>query len=175
MKVLIFCLLLNLTSCINAQSEKTLVKGDSQTSAQKEGSKTNEVSFCEMMQSPEQFGKEPVKVKAVYRYGFEWSEFYSLKCEPKKRIWVERAETECENAGQIEKFEPAAMGGRTYGVVAVGTLIEKKDGYGYMNNYNYLFMVKCFEKSVLLDREGYLPHALDSEQHRRIEEFERGN
>jgi hypothetical protein len=47
------------------------------------------VSYCDLMSSPEQYRGKVVRVSAIYRYGFEWSELYCLECISAARTWVD--------------------------------------------------------------------------------------
>ena len=134
-----------------------------------------DANLCELMESPKNFEGKTVRIKTIYRYGFEWSEFYSLKCDTKKRVWVEGENTQCENAGEFDEMDFAGMGGRTFGVIAVGQFIKDKDNYGHLGAFDYLFEIKCFEKSKLLDRDSFVRESLTPEQTRKIEEFEKSN
>ena len=98
-----------------------------------------------------------------------------MKCSTKKRIWVEKTDTKCENTNQIDKMDFAGMGGRTFGVVAVGRLVAEKESYGYMNEFDCLFKVECFKRAEMLDKEGYVPQALTLPQRNKIEAFEKSN
>ena len=37
-----------------------------------------------------------------------------------------------------------------------------------MNEFDYLFQVKCFEKAKSLDKQGYVPVALTPEQRQKV-------
>ncbi len=37
------------------------------------------VTYCDLMRKPEQYSGKVVRVSAIYRYGFEWSELYCLE------------------------------------------------------------------------------------------------
>jgi hypothetical protein len=171
MKVIILCLLSFLFSCGNHNVEFSVE--DKNSIKQVEDKDILETGFCELIESPEKFDKKLIRVKAVYRYGFEWSEIYSLKCETKKRIWVERIEKACKNASPIDKLASAQKGGKTVGIIAVGRFRDGKDGrYGHLNGYNFQFEIECFDKAKILDNEGFVPQALTPDQRRVIEEFE---
>jgi hypothetical protein len=111
MKVLFLCLLFGLTSCTNAQNSNSSVLDNQQSVIQATNKEPLDVSFCELIKSPEKFEQKLVRVKAVYRYGFEWSEFYSLNCPSKKRVWVEGERTKCANARSVDEMDFAGMGG----------------------------------------------------------------
>lgn len=67
------------------------------------------------------------------------------------------------------------MGGRAFGVIAIGQFTGEKKRYGHMNEFDFLFNVKCYEKAQMLDREGSVPQGLTSEEVRKVEEFENAN
>lgn len=179
MKIFILCLMIGLTSCVSAQSNKSSNSENRRNGTQSEVRNATDISLCEFLQSPEKFEQKSVRIKGIYRYGFEWSELYSLKCATEKRIWVEGAQkangetAKCGNADKIDEMDFGIMGGRTVGVVAVGSFTGNKVGYGHMNAFDYLFKIECFERAKMLDREGFVPDALTLEQRRRVEEFEK--
>ena len=173
MKVLILFLLFSLNSCINAQNNNSSAPNNQPTATR--SNDIVDVNLCDLIQSPEKFEQKMVRVKAIYRYGFEWSEIYSLKCKTTKRVWVESKDVKCKDADRVDKMDFAGMGGRTFGVITVGQFTGEKRGYGHMNEFNYLLKVKCFEKAEYLDDKGSVPEALAPEQSQKISEFENSN
>lgn len=109
-----------------------------------------------------------VRVRAVYRVGFEWSELYSLKCPNAPRVWVNfsdnwQAHTKKAARKRLNKGEG------TYGVTLVG--IVGGSG-GHMGAYPLTLKVTSVEDAIRLGKESVLPHALSPSVHRRVESFE---
>src|SRR6266851_723480 len=84
MKYFVFSLLLVLTPCIDhGQSSRSAVPpGDVKT-----------VPFCEMVRNPKLYDHQKVRVAAIYRYGYEWSQLYCLDCIDTGATWVELDES----------------------------------------------------------------------------------
>lgn len=38
------------------------------------------VTFCDLLRNAEKYNGKEVTVRATWRYGFEWSQFYCLDC-----------------------------------------------------------------------------------------------
>lgn len=165
MKILMLLLLLSFSSCITAQDNNSSVSNNQQEPFQNQD--VIDVSFCELIKNPEKFEKKVIRVKAIYGYGFEWSNLYSSKCSTEKVILVETDKKKCENAGQIDEMDFAGMGGRVVGVVAVGIFTKEEKHFGAIGKSDYVFRVKCFEKAKMLSR---LPQSLKPEQLTKIEE-----
>jgi hypothetical protein len=172
MKLFIIFVLLSLVSCSSVSSDKTLVSENQNVTPSP--NKIAEVKLCDLFNSPESFEQKSIKVKAIYRYGFEWSEFYSLKCPSETGIWVKAPRNKCQNSGKVDEMDHAGMGGRTVGVVVIGKL-SAKGNYGHMGGFKYLFEVDCFERAEMIDRQSPVPSSLTPEQRRKVEEFENQN
>jgi hypothetical protein len=174
MKLLACCCLLILVSCAAQQPQGPKETGSSQvvTSDKEEPVSVN---YCELLQHPKKYEQKLIKIRAIYRYGFEWSELYSLKCSIHKAVWVEGTEAKCKNANRVDELDYAGWGSRTVGIVAVGRLIGTKGGYGHQNGYDYLFKIECLERAEMLDREGKIPQRMSKEQRRKVGAFENTN
>jgi hypothetical protein len=61
--------------------------------AENEGDRPSTVRFCTLLAHPEQFDGRRVRVHAVYRSGFEWSELYCVACRGSRQMWLEFAES----------------------------------------------------------------------------------
>jgi hypothetical protein len=172
MKFIILLLVFSTTSCVSGQKPDNLKTDDKQILAN--GTiQISDAKLCELIASPEKFKDKKVRVKTIYRYGFESSEFYSLSCSTDKRVWVETSENKCSENVELEKMDFAGNGGRTFGIIAVGQIIaDQNKKYGHLNNFDYSFKVDCYEKAEMLDDKGFVPQALSLEQRTKIKEFE---
>src|SRR5438045_3177385 len=47
------------------------------------------VSFCDLLRNPQKYKGEQVRVRATYRYGFEWSQLYCLDCTDQGKAWLQ--------------------------------------------------------------------------------------
>src|SRR5688500_18059904 len=110
MKIFILCLLFIITSFGSTQTNNSSMSensdygipnsfsesqnntpstsNDHRVTPQAKEKEISNVSFCNLLKSPEKFEQQPVRLKAIFRRGFEKSEFYSLKCPTDKQVWV---------------------------------------------------------------------------------------
>lgn len=119
------------------------------------------VSFCELLQNPENYVGLQVRITAVYRYGFEWNELYCLEC--KKSVYVEKG-------GSYESLTPRRVRkklkwtndrGRTVKITAVGT-ISGSGNFGHMGRYGRKFVIDYVDLAevILKDSPVILPERL---------------
>src|ERR1044072_8579535 len=126
------------------------------------------ISFCEFRNAQLEPGKE-IRIRAIYRVGFEWAELYSLKCSDAPRVWVKfspdwESQTRRALRKEIEKGEG------TYGVIFVGKLM--KDGhFGHMGAYPMKLEVTSVESVQRIDKRSFSAIAVTPEMRRRIEMF----
>jgi len=118
------------------------------------------VSYCDLMRSPEQYRGKVVRVSAIYRYGFEWSELYCLECVSEARTWVDLDETfvSSTKANLRKKIGPHGVTGRTVRVTMVGRF--DVGGYGHMGAYRFRLMVDRLEDAKVIVDDSSLPSAL---------------
>lgn len=166
------CLLLLSISCTS--TNKSTKSGNQ--SAGKSSDEIIDVNFCDLIKTPEKYEQKQVRVKAIYRYGFEFSQMYSLKCLTRTDVRVEAREAKCTNAGRVDEMDATGYDeGRTVGVVVVGRLSGPERDTYHPSGAGYLFTVDCFVRAEMLDRAGYIPASLTPEQRRKVEEFESSN
>jgi len=141
---------------------------------------TTDVDLCELLQSPEKYERNNVRIKGYFCDCFENATLYPANCAVQKKIWVQGSLARCKNARHIDAFRSAAkdpgentFGGWTFGVIAQGRLTGTKGGYGHMNQFDLQFDVDCLEYAELLDRNGKRPSEMTKDQQRKVEEFER--
>jgi hypothetical protein len=124
--------------------------------------------FCELTNLQIGSAKE-VRVRAVYRVGFEWSELYSLKCVDSPDIWVDFSEDWKQSTSRSVRKE-IEKGEGTYFVVFVGRL--EKGSFGHMGAYPMRLEVTSIEIAKRIDKQSYHRRAVNSEMRKRIEAFE---
>src|SRR5437763_2293008 len=120
LRIVVCCLLMSLASCRQHSAD-----GNGNVTSTKEAQPVS-VNFCDLIKSPKAFDGKEVRVKAVYRYGFEWSELYSLQCVLEEAgehyVWMEGTRASCKSpdvlVGDMAHVGP---NGRTVGVIAIGT------------------------------------------------------
>jgi hypothetical protein len=103
--------------------------------AQEPKSAAQEVSFCDLVKAPEQFSGKRIRVRAIYKYGFEIQRLDSPVCCPERgpAIWVE-IDTELGRASRklLHKF-PEGMG------LALATFVGTFEGDGPYGDGGYRF------------------------------------
>ena len=133
------------------------------------------ISYCELQSNPELFLNKPVRLRAIYVFGFEWQEFDSAQCQAKHRIWVEIADSvENRSTFQGKRWLRSADDAGTFGLVVRGRLTGSNGGFGHLNAYDCLFVIDCVESAELLDNDGRAPSALPPRALDRARAFERG-
>jgi len=164
-----------MSSCAVTLNNNSPVSNNRQGGQQTKAQEILDVSFCNLLQSAEKFEQQAVRVKAIFRRGFEKSEFYSLKCSTDKRVWVTGGtNTKCQNAGRVDetKFDGGEC---TVGIIVVGRLTGRNGNYGHLGAFNYEFKIDCVERYEVLDSKSNAPHDLTPEQRSKIEKFESSN
>jgi len=127
------------------------------------------VGYCDLMRSPEQYRGKVVRVTAIYRYGFEWSELYCLECVSEARTWVDLDESfvSSTKANVRKKIGPHGGQGRTVRVTMVGRF-DVGGGYGHMGAYRFRLMVDRLEAAKVILDNSPSPSALPKEVLSRI-------
>lgn len=110
------------------------------------------VVFCNLVKQPESYDNLTIRVRAVYRYGFEWSELFCLTCPDAGLVWVELGDNIASNTKKnvMDKVRSRDHKGRILNVVVVGTFYGKKGGYGHLGAYKYKFVIRSFEMAEVI-------------------------
>lgn len=117
-----------------------------------------EVSYCKLIQNPVAYDGKKVRVEAIYRSGYEWSELYDPDCfEFEKRTWVELENLNAESRRILEELRTEKSEGRTLSVTFSGTFESLTGGYGHLNNYKYLLKVSGVQRAEFLFEGSKLP------------------
>jgi hypothetical protein len=139
---------------------------------------TRAVEICELLRHPQKYTEVKLRIKAIYRYGFEWSELYTLKCPDvadKTVLFEASREKICAAPGPLDQMDSAGMGGRTFGIIAVGRLVKLERRGSNNCCADYKFVADCLESAESLDKTGQIPGALAPEDRERILRFEENN
>ena len=107
------------------------------------------------MTNPSSFSGREVRIRTVYRVGFEWSEFFSLKCLDEPGVWVELATdyADCSDTAAVGLINHTREA--TLGIVARGRLEGYDKPYGHEGGYRMQFNINCLESATLLDELSY--------------------
>ena len=132
------------------------------------------VTFCDLARQPASYANKRVRLRAIYRVGFEWQEIYSLHCLEAPSTWLEFSDSIDEGRSRKES-EKMNLGSRfsiSVGVVLEGRLTGYGGGYGHLNGYGLAFTAECIESAKRLDTHGFHRRALLPADRKRIEAFE---
>lgn len=118
-----------------------------------------DVNFCDLLKNPSEYANKTVRVTAIYRYGFEWSELYCPFCETKTRTWIEYAEDFNEKSSR--KFQRRfPKDNATIKVTLVGKLLFNGN-FGHLNGYRNEFLITKIENAKIISKSSaifeYLP------------------
>ena len=120
------------------------------------------VAYCDLIRNPDTYSGKLVRISAVYRFGFEWQEFYCLDCfEMETRTWVKFDDEESSCTRRVSKRLTKAWAG-TFSMTVVGEFQSSRGRYGHENGYRYQFMVKCVEAQKRLLKSGFFPAQVPS-------------
>ena len=154
-----------------------LLAGSAATPAQPRtarGFVSGDVSFCDLVSEPSRYSGRQVRVRAVYRYGFEWAQLYSLHCSDSPKVWVDVSDSYVHDTPRSirRRLEGGGPEGRTVGVVAVGQIHD--GGFGPSGSFPLEFVIDRVESARVLADASPVAEALSTSERRRVEEFEAG-
>lgn len=140
-----------LTFLMGALSARSAARGDVHIT----------VDYCDLIHNAERYNGNLVRVSAVYRYGFEWSELYCLECVNEPRTWVDLDESfvSSTKSGLRKKIGYNGFKGRTVKVTMIGRF-DVGGGYGHMGAYRFRLLVNRLEKADVILNESPSPNAL---------------
>jgi hypothetical protein len=99
-------------------------------------------SFCELVRDPAMYDGKLVKVRATYRYGFEWQELYCLGCLDRGKAWSEFAHELDRGSRRALRRAPKYAG--VVNVTVTG--VFKGEGhFGHLNGYRYMVVMSKIE------------------------------
>ena len=118
------------------------------------------VSYCDLVRNAERYNGKLIRVSAIYRYGFEWSELYCLECGNEAKTWVDFDESFASStkSGVRKKIGDHGFKGRTVRVIMVGRF--DVGGYGHMGAYRSRLLVSRLEKADVVLNDSTPPSAL---------------
>jgi len=120
------------------------------------------VAYCDLIRNPDAYSGREVRFTAVYRFGYEWEEFYCLDCwELERRTWGEFDD----EVGSCNKRTLRRLTGYegTFKMTVVGEFQTSRGRYGHMGAFRYQFVVKCVEGAKRLLKDGRIPELVPPE------------
>lgn len=92
------------------------------------------VKLCDLLRNPAKYRDQQVKVRATFRFGFEWQQLYCLDCLDKGKGWLELPHDLDDESERALKKMPKGAGIVNLTVVGV---FHFGTSYGHMNGYHY--------------------------------------
>jgi hypothetical protein len=103
------------------------------------GSSEPAQTFCDLLKNPEKYNGKEVTVRATWRYGFEWSQFYCLDCLDEGKAWLE-VPSDLDDAS-MKALRRIPKGAGIVNITAQGVFMS--DGhFGHLNGYPYKFVAR---------------------------------
>lgn len=120
-----------------------------------------DVNFCDLLKNPKDYSAKLIRVKATYRYGFEWSDLYCSNCLDKGIVWIDFTDSfEIDSKKRFRKKIKYSEDGRTVNVVFVGKFFSN-GGYGHLGGYKLKFVAQRIEAAQIIYKSSpvssYLP------------------
>jgi hypothetical protein len=129
-------------------------------------SKSDSISFCDLLRNPEKYDGKEVTVSASYRYGFEWQEIFCLDCRDKGKTWLEMdddiitAESE-----RILKRLPKNDG--TVNALFTGIFVSSRSSFGD-GGYRFGFLLKKISQAKVVTKSGWAPEQLPDKIRKKV-------
>lgn len=91
------------------------------------------VTFCDLLRNAEKYNGKEVTVRATWRYGYEWSQFYCLDCLDKGKAWLDMpSDLDDASTRALSRIPKAGIVNLTvHGVFMSG------GHFGHLNGYPY--------------------------------------
>jgi len=105
------------------------------------------VAFCDLLRNPAQYDGKEVRVRATYRYGFEWSQLYCIDCIDKGKAWLKFSDNLDEASQRSLRKLPKGAGIANLTVQGVFSSVGT---FGHSNGYRYQILAsKISDVSVI--------------------------
>ena len=87
-----------------------------------------------LLRTPEKYRDQRVKVRATFRYGFEWQQLYCLDCLGKGKAWLTLQNDVDDQSERVFKKMPKGAGIVNLTITGV---FHYGASYGHQNGYRY--------------------------------------
>jgi len=111
------------------------------------------VTYCDLVRDKESYKDKTVRLRTIYRFGFEWSDIYCLECLESEGILLEFASEMCDGSKKIKGLS------KTVKIQFVGKFLTG-GGFGRFHDYPNKFVVSCVEKVKTIAKDSRIPQAL---------------
>jgi hypothetical protein len=109
------------------------------------------MTFCELIQHPEKYNGQLVKVRATWIYGYEWTYLHCLDCDA--QVWLETEQLDEESKKAIKHMP------KWTGIVNVDVegVFETGRTFGHMNGYKYQLKAEKIANPTVLSKGTKAP------------------
>lgn len=114
--------------------------------------------LCELLRHPDKYEGKLVKVRATFRYGYEWEQFYCLDCLDKGKAWLTIPSEIDDESDKVFRKMPKGAG--IVNVTVTG-IFHFGSSYGHMNGYRYEVIAQQI-RDVAVIQKGMRPLAEES-------------
>lgn len=113
------------------------------------GDAQSPVTFCDLMRNSEKYNGKEVTVRATWRYGFEWSQFYCIDCSLKEMTWLDVSSDLDDASSRALKQIPKGAG--IVNITVQGTF-RSGGHFGHMNGYRNQFIARKVSQVKIVSR-----------------------
>ncbi len=124
-----------------------------------------QVSYCDLLQHPKEYDGKQVAMRASYRYFFEVSEMFCLKCRDKGKTWLEYSFDNAKTVNRALRNTPDHQG--IINAVFYGTFRGTEGGYGD-GGYLYKFDLEFVKDVKVVYRDGRDPELLPANVKKKV-------
>ena len=105
-----------------------------------------QISYCDLFRKTDQIpiGK-PIRIRATWTHGFEWSYLSDRDCLDQPKAWVEFVDDDKLCPASKSNLKKMTDGFDNKADVIVTGELRDGGGYGHMGAYRYKFVVTCLE------------------------------
>jgi len=114
------------------------------------------VTFCDLVRNAEKYNGAEVRVRATYKYGFEWSQLYCLDCAEKGKVWLQIPTDLHDSSERSLRRLPEGAGIvnlTVQGVFFSGNTYGHENGYRYQIVADKISDVKVIQKGMKSAKE----------------------
>jgi hypothetical protein len=120
-------------------------------------------TFCELLRNPGKYDGKNVTVRATWRYGFEWSQFYCLDCLDKGKAWLQ-IPSDIDDASTTT-LRAIPKGAGIVNVTVQGVFMSGSH-FGHLNGYPYQIVARRIS-NVAIVLKGMKDPAKEAEAEKR--------
>jgi len=102
------------------------------------------MTFCHLLRNADKYDGQLVRVRATFRYGYEWQQLYCLNCLDKGKAWLEVPVDLDDKSEKAFKKMP-----KRAGIVnlTVGGIFHFGKSNGHLNGYRYELIAQEIRES----------------------------